>query len=383
MGIPSEGARVRVAGLRLTDFRNHQETRLDAGAGHVVLVGENGAGKTNLIEAVSFLSPGRGLRRATLEEPARKGGPGGWVVSADVEGVDRRVTIGTGIEPPAGSPPRARKLRIDGADAGTVDALLDHLSVLWLTPAMDGLFTGAASDRRRFLDRMVLAIDPGHARRAIDYEKALRERNRLLEGHRPDMAWLDAIELEIATLGVALAAARRELVDCFRDVAGGSAEAGSAFPAAGLALNGSLETELQDWPATEVEDRFRQRLASGRHRDAAAGRTLEGPHRTDLVVTHLPKAMPAADSSTGEQKALLIGLVLAHARLVAGITRRTPVLLMDEVAAHLDARRRAGLFAELDALGAQVWMTGTDPALFAELGDRGRLFRVADGAVFD
>lgn len=383
MELTGAGARVRVAGLRLTDFRNHAATVLEAGPGHVVLVGENGAGKTNLIEAVSFLSPGRGLRRATLEEPARKGGPGGWIVSADVDGVDGRVVIGTGIEPPAGSPPRARRLRIDGADAGTVEALSDHLSVLWLTPAMDGLFTGPAGDRRRFLDRMVLAIDPTHARRAIDYEKALRERNRLLEAHRPDPAWLDALEAEVAALGVALAAARRELVDCFRDVVAGSAEAGSAFPAAGLALDGSIETELQGLSATEVEDRFRQRLAAGRHRDAAAGRTLEGPHRSDLVVTHRPKAMPAADSSTGEQKALLIGLVLAHARLVASLTRRTPVLLMDEVAAHLDARRRAGLFAELDALGAQVWMTGTDPALFSDLGDRGRVFRVMDGAVTD
>ncbi len=374
--------RVRIAGLRLTDFRNHGATVLESGGGHVVLVGENGAGKTNLVEAVSFLSPGRGLRRATLEEPSRKGGPGGWVVSADVESAGRRVVIGTGIEPsPSGAPPRARRLRIDGADAGTVETLTDYLSVLWLTPSMDGLFTGAAGDRRRFLDRMVLAIDPAHARRAIDYEKALRERNRLLEGHRPDPAWLDAIEAEVAALGVALAAARRELVDCFRDVAAGSAEAGSAFPAAGLTLAGSLEAELGEMAATDVEERFRLRLSGARYRDAAAGRTLEGPHRSDLVVTHLPKAMPAADSSTGEQKALLIGLVLAHARLVAGITGRTPVLIMDEVAAHLDARRRAGLFAELDALGAQVWMTGTDPALFEALGARGRLVRVAEGRI--
>ncbi|MQT13007.1 DNA replication/repair protein RecF [Segnochrobactrum spirostomi] len=385
-GDPDTGARaagdgaapVRLLALQLADFRNYAALMLPLDGRPVVLTGDNGAGKTNLLEAVSLLSPGRGLRRATYEALARRGGSGGWSVAAAIEGPEGRVRIGTGLDP-GGEGGRSRRIRIDGADARSAEALLDHIRVLWLTPAMDGLFTGPAGDRRRFLDRLVLAIDAAHASRVSAYERALAQRNRLLESHVPDPAWLDAVELQIAELGTAVAAARRELVACLAELA---PEPDDTFPAADLALEGEIEARIAAGaPASAVEEAFRAGLAAGRGLDRAAGRTLTGPHRSDLVVVHRAKAMPAALASTGEQKALLIGLVLAHARLVARLTRQVPVLLLDEVAAHLDSHRRAGLFARLERLGTQAFMTGTDTALFEALGDRAQRFTVADGGV--
>jgi DNA replication and repair protein RecF len=374
---PGGAAAPFLSTLRLTDFRNYPQLVLPLAAGAVVLVGDNGAGKTNLLEAVSFLSPGRGLRRAGNEAVARRGSPGAWAVAATLETPDGATAIGTGLAAAADAG-RARRVRIDGRDA-TAEALSRHLAVLWLTPAMDGLFTGPPGDRRRFLDRLVLAVDAGHAARVAAYERAMTERNRLLEAGDADPRWLDAVEAQLAEAGVAMAAARRELVGCLDRLA--EAAEGGDFPAAGLALEGDLEADLADRPATAAEDGFRAALRDGRGRDRAAGRTLAGPHRSDLVVHHREKAMPAALSSTGEQKALLIGLVLAHAELVATLTGRTPVLLLDEVAAHLDARRRAGLFARIARLGAQTFMTGTDAALFALLEGPGARFSVAAGTV--
>ncbi|MCE1237211.1 MAG: DNA replication/repair protein RecF [Hyphomicrobiales bacterium] len=374
--------RVAIVELRLADFRNYPSLALACDARHVVLHGENGSGKTNLLEALSLLTPGRGFRRARLDEMARLGGDGSWSVFARLDGPDGEVRLGTGAEAIAGDDEaRQRRVRIDGAPARSADDLLDHLRVLWLTPAMDGLFTGPAADRRRFLDRLVLAVDPGHGARVSAYEKAMRGRNRLLEDDRWDVDWLAAIEEQMADLGVAVASARVETVACLERLIEAT-RADAPFPHAELALEGEIEAWVATGgPAAEAEDAFRARLAENRRRDKAAGRALDGPHRADLAVRHGPKAMPAHLSSTGEQKALLLGLVLAHARLVGETTGRAPLLLLDEIAAHLDPTRRAQLFDVLEALGSQCWMTGTDASAFSSLGDRATLFEVAGGRV--
>ena len=372
--------RVGLTRLALTQFRNYAGTTLALDRRHVVLTGENGAGKTNLMEAVSLLTPGRGFRRAKLDEMARIGGDGSFAVAAVVDGPDGEVRIGTGLGTGGEEGERTRIVRIEGAPA-SADDLTEHLRVLWLTPAMDGLFTGPGADRRRFLDRLVLALDPAHGSRVSAFEKAMRGRNRLLEDERWDAAWLAAIEAQMAELGAAIAAARVETVACLARLIEAT-RAEQPFPHAELALEGEIEARAAaGGPSAEVEDFYRDLLAGSRHRDRAAGRTLDGPHRADLSVMHGPKAMPAAQSSTGEQKALLIGLVLAHARLVAETVGRAPILLLDEIAAHLDPRRRGQLFDVVDMLGGQCWMTGTDPGAFAPLGERAQMFEVAGGRV--
>lgn len=374
-------ARVAVTDLRLGDFRNYAGLRLASDGRHVVLAGENGAGKTNILEALSLLSPGRGLRRARLDEMARLGSAGAWSVFARLDGPDGEVAIGTGSEGAGEEETRVRRVRIDGEAARSADDLLDFVRVLWLTPAMDGLFTGPGSERRRFLDRLVLAVDPGHGARVAAFEKAMRGRNRLLEEDRFDLEWLAAIEAQMAELGVAVAAARVETVACLERLIAAT-RADAPFPHAELALEGEIEALVAGGgPSAHAEDDYRARLAEGRRRDKAAGRTLAGPHRADLAVRHGPKDMPAGLSSTGEQKALLLGLVLAHARLVGETSGRAPLLLLDEVAAHLDPRRRGELFDVLEALGAQCWMTGTDASAFAALGARAEVFEVTAGQV--
>jgi DNA replication and repair protein RecF len=350
--------------LTLTDFRSYAAASIEPGPGFVVLTGDNGAGKTNILEAVSLLAPGRGLRGSALGEMARKGGAGGFSVSARLRLTNLGdIDLGTGTIPAA---PERRIVRINSATASAT-ALSEWLSIVWLTPAQDRLFSESAGERRRFLDRLVLALNPGHAHHATRYEAAMRQRNRLLVDDHPDTDWLTALELAMGEHGTAIAERRIALVDAlYRRIA---AEPDSVFARAGLSLTG--------WDGGDLP----HDLALSRSRDAAAGRTLIGPHRQDLTVTHLSKAQPAAQSSTGEQKALLLGIILAHADLVAEQVQRRPILLLDEVAAHLDPSRRAALFGRLDSGGGPVWLTGTEPSLFTETPPTATHYSVADGSV--
>ncbi len=373
--MPSSDVRPRVwvERLTLTDFRNHAHLSLSFDARPVVLTGPNGAGKTNLIEAISLLAPGQGLRRAPYPEIARRGADA-WAVAARVHTPIGPVDIGTGLTGAGMASSRTgRTVRIDGEPQSGSGVLADHVEMVWLTPAMDGLFTGPGGDRRRFLDRMILCFDPGYRTRVNHFERAMSQRNRLLEEGVRENARLEGLEIVMAETGVAIAAARAQtvaalatMIETRRDRA-----TASAFPWAKLELEGELEAALAQRPAVEVEDAYVRTLADVRERDRGAGRALDGPHRSDLVVGHGPKDAPARQCSTGEQKALLVGLILAHAELMA--ERRqgaAPILLLDEIAAHLDAARRGALFDEIVAIGTQAWMTGTDQEAFSALEDR-------------
>lgn len=373
-------AQTHLTRLTLTNFRNYAALSLELQPGAVVFTGDNGAGKTNLLEAISFLTPGRGLRRAPYDDVAREGGDGGFALHARLDGPAGEAEIGTGVAGADAAGEGGRRVRINGAAARSAEDMLEWLRVIWLTPAMDALFTGPAGDRRRFLDRLVLAIDAGHGQRALDYEKAMRGRNRLLSEGSRDGAWFEAIETQMAETGVAIAAARSEMVRLLSAMIE-KLPGDGPFPQADIGLAGELEAEIGSMPAVDLEEKFRHALASGRERDRAAGRTLDGPHRADLVVRHRPKAMPAELCSTGEQKALLVGLVLSHARLTGEMSGLTPILLLDEIAAHLDAGRRAALFSILEELNCQAFMTGTDAALFSSLSGRALFLTVDHGAV--
>jgi DNA replication and repair protein RecF len=373
--------RVRIRRLRLSNFRSYPRAELSVGDGPVVLTGPNGAGKTNLLEAISFLTPGRGLRRAMLEEVAASEGDGSWALAAEVEGALGEVRLGTGIDVPSEAMLPVRRCHIDQEPVGSASAFADHLRVVWLVPEMDGLFLGPAGERRRFLDRLVLAIDASHGSRVAALERALRSRNRLIEEISPDPRWCDAIEHEVAELAVAVAAARGECVRRLAAEIATDQEPDSLFSAADLSLDGWMEMALASTPAIEVEERYRAILRKTRARDRAAGRTLDGPHLSDLQVIHRPKRIPAARASTGERKALLVGLVLSHARLVAGMQGFSPVALLDDVAAFLDAEHRLALFEALARLGAQVFMTGVDESAFAPLKNRAERFAVQPGRV--
>lgn len=368
--------KVYIERVKLTQFRNYASLSLDLDGRHVVLLGDNGAGKTNLMEAVSLLSPGRGLRRSAYGDMinATAESSSGFSVFAALEGMAGAVDIGTGVA--GGDEAGTRKFRVNGASVRSADELLSHLRLLWLTPTMDGLFTGPAGDRRRFLDRLVLSVDPAHGGRALNYERAMRSRNRLLSEGRADPAWLDGLENQMAELGVAMAMARSEVVTLLLSLIDNN-HTESAFPTATVRLEGFFEEQAPQ-SASDMEAMFLEQMRQGRGRDAAAGRTLTGPHRMDLVVHHRMKQMPAAMSSTGEQKALLIGIILGHAQLVRSITGHAPILLLDEVAAHLDEGRRAALFDLVDGLDCQAFMTGTDAKMFEKLGPRGQVFKVGD-----
>ena len=361
--------------LRLSEFRSYARLDAEFRPGINALFGPNGAGKTNLLEAVSLLAPGRGLRRSRVEDVLRQGASGAqggaWGVAADVQTRDGAVRVGVGQNPDA---PARRLVRIDGANA-TGTQLAELLTVLWLTPAQDRLFTGPAGDRRRFLDRFALAHTPSHGRTTARYEALRAERNKLLSDNYRDAAWYRALEADLARFGAQVAAARALTVELLQAEIAGRPE--GPFPKAQVALEGYAEEAFQGGASLdEVRAGLEARLAERRPEELRARRTLVGPHRSDLRVVHAPKAMPAALCSTGEQKALLIGLVLAHAR---SHPERTPILLLDEIAAHLDRARRASLAHELQDLGSQVFLTGTDQSLFEAFG--GNQVEVRDGGL--
>ncbi|MEM9357637.1 MAG: DNA replication/repair protein RecF [Pseudomonadota bacterium] len=376
--------------LSLTNFRNYRSGLVEVDARPVVLLGPNGSGKTNLLEAVSLLAPGQGIRRASYPDLAHQDGKGDgsgeWAVAAQIHSNDAVVQIGTGLQNVAigsGRQRPGRIVRIDGEPQRGSGVLADLVEMVWLTPMSDGLFTGPATERRRFLDRLVLCFDASFRSRAGQYERAMRQRNRLLEQGVTSDAQFQGLETVMAEMGVAIAAARAEVVAALvqemqerRQREGDQA----IFPWADIELEGTLENALDERPAIDVEDQFLSELHSGRERDRRAGRTLVGPHRTDLIVAHGPKQMPAKLCSTGEQKALLVGMILAHAVMSAG--RRSgvpPILLLDEIAAHFDADRRRELFEDLLRLGGQCWLTGTDRSDFSALEEQATFIHVSDG----
>jgi DNA replication and repair protein RecF len=360
--------------ITLTDFRGYARLTLAADPRPVVLTGPNGAGKTNLLEAISFLTPGRGLRRARLAEVDRVGG-GTWAVAARLRGPrGDEVAVGTGRDPEG----ERRLIRIDGEPRRRQADLAEAVSVVWLVPAMDRLFDEAASARRRFLDRLVFTADPAHAEQVSAYEHAIRERSRLLRARSGDRAWLAALERRAAAAGVAVAAARREVV---RGLGAALAADPGPFARPELAVAGEVEGWLDDTPALAAEARLCEALAASRRQDAETGGAAVGPHRSDLVVLDAEEGRPAAQVSTGRQKALLISVVLAEARLRAARGDGLPLLLLDEVAAHLDSKRRRDLFEALVALGAQAWLTGTDAALFEPLAGHAQFFTVKDARI--
>ncbi len=346
-----------VARLTLTDFRSYDRLRLETQAAAVVLVGPNGAGKTNILEAISLLTPGRGLRGARLAEIARIGGDGGWAAAADVIGPLGQARVGVGAE--AGQEGTARKVHADGQPARGQAALAERLAAVWLTPQMDGLFAGPADERRRYLDRLAATFDPAHIGRVASYRNAMRQRLVLLKEGRADPVWLDALEAEMAARAVAVAAARTETAQRLDRAA---AEGVTVFPRAQVRVDGVVEEWLEAGPALEAEDRLRARLAAERGRDGAQGATGVGPHRSDMAVADRASGRAAEMGSTGEQKALLLSLTFAAARMLAGAAGVAPLLLLDEVAAHFDPARRASLFDEAVALGGQLWVTGADAA---------------------
>ncbi len=379
-----ETPRLWVERLSLTSFRSYAALTLELSPQPIVMTGPNGSGKTNILEAVSLLAPGQGLRQAPFPELAQAGGDGSWSVSARVHTAVGAVNIGTGQARSDGQSERAsgRIVRIDGEPKSGSGALSDYVELVGITPATDGLFTGPASERRRFLDRLIVCFDSGHRARAGRFERAMAQRNRLLSDGVTRSAQLDGLELVMAEMGIAIAAARAEAVAALTSVTDARRERNptSPFPWSDIRLEGAIDQDIAQRAAVDVEESYARVLREVRERDRAVGRALDGPHRSDLVVFHGPKATAAKHSSTGEQKALLIGLLLAHAELVAA--RRdgmAPLLLLDEVTAHLDADRRAALFEELLRIGTQAWMTGTDREAFSALAGSAQFWRLEQG----
>ena len=365
--------------LVLSEFRSYSHLDLDVNGSMIVLSGQNGAGKTNILEALSFLSLGRGLRRADLRECGRNCDqrPVPWAVSVALSQDEEELQLGTGFDPAETS----RKCRINRAAVGSAAAFAEYVRIVWLTPSMDGLFTGPASERRRFLDRLVLTVDSTHGARVNALDRALRNRNRLLSEPSTDRLWLDATEREVAELSIAVTTARHEALARLQSLILQEKDDSSPFPWAEISLQGEIDQLCLEHPAVIAEEKLRALLYALRGRDAASGRTSAGPHISDLRVKHGPKSTDAAQSSTGEQKALLTGLVLAHARLVTQMTALAPLILLDEIAAHFDPSRREALFSSLEQSGAQVWMTGADPTAFVHLHNRAEIFQVEQGKV--
>ena len=368
------------AGLRrltLTAFRNYPSLRLECGAAPVVLSGPNGGGKTNILEAISLLAPGRGLRRASLEDCQCRTADEPWAVAAEIDGPAGFTMLATGLDPESPGLPR-RLVRIDGKPVKSQARLTEHLSLAWITPELDRILAETQSARRKFLDRLVYGFDPAHAGRVARYESAMRERLRLLRDGPHEPAWLNALEDEMAKSGVAIAAARLQMAaQLNRQMQGVT----GAFPAAQLRLEGAVESELEKNPALVAEDALRAQFAAARGQDRQSGATSIGAHRSDVQVIHRPKNMPSELCSTGEQKALLVTVMLCHAQLLRHWRGVAPMLLLDDVAAHLDEVRRAALYDWLLAIGGQFWLTATDADLCAPLRGRAQFFHVHHGAV--
>ncbi len=374
--------------LRLTDFRNYRQLSLELDGRPVVLTGENGAGKTNLLEAISLLAPGRGMRGTPFADLARFDGSGLWAVSARLEGPEGPTDIGTGREiSPDRNSGSGRIVKIDGHPVKGSGRLSDLVQVIWLTPALDGLFTGPASERRRFLDRLIVGLDPSFRRLASQFERAMRQRNKLLDSGSHDKAQFTALETLMAESGAALAAARLEAVDrlaraVLKKWSGDKkADAPGPFPWSTLTIEGDLEHDLRLMPSSEAEDHYLRALHDNRERERAAKRTLIGPHRSDFLAGHGPKQMPAKFCSTGEQKALLVGLILAHAELLRDLHGVAPIILLDEISAHLDETRRKALFKEIISLSSQAFMTGTEREIFSPFEDGAQFYSLQNAAI--
>ena len=373
----SHTARLAVERLSLTNFRSYTSLSLDVSPEPVVLTGANGAGKTNLLEALSLLAPGSGLRRARLADlRQRGGGDEGWAVAATLVGPNGCIRIGTGEV--AGTPGR-RSIRVDGTDVSGQSSLAERLHVIWLTPRMDRLFVDAPSGRRRFLDRLVTGFDSGHGRRVAAYQRCMRERSQMLKAYRLDMSWLKAIEETISEYAVAVAAARCDTVARLNILL--KAPFGSLFPAANISLEGSVESWLTEMPAIAVEEQLREALSRSRARDREVGGATLGPHRTDVLVRHTDYDRPASQCSTGEQKMLLVAIVLAHAQAQAERSGQTPLMLLDEAMAHLDASHRRCLVDTLCELGAQAWLTGVEADLFSSFSARAQFLSIDEGSL--
>ncbi|WP_235914038.1 DNA replication/repair protein RecF [Curvivirga aplysinae] len=365
--------------LSLFSYRNYTHLRMEAeglkqDSNIVVITGHNGAGKTNILEAISMLTPGRGLRSCKTRDLDQVNAFGPWAVSCSLDSQYGPVELGTGRDPEG----ERRIVRINGATAKGQSALSEYISAVWLTPQMDRLFLDSSGARRRFLDRLIYGFDAAHAGRLSAYEKAMRERAKLLKQGVKDDIWLKALESQMVERGIAVAAARRDMTERL-DIA--CARSDGPFPGAKVTVSGSVEDDLARLPAVEVEDKFAAALRAGRQQDADNGGAGHGPHRSDLDVMHLEKNMPAHLCSTGEQKALLIAIVLAHAKLQAAERGVPPLLLLDEVAAHLDQKKRSALFETIESLGSQTWLTGTEPNVFDELKGKAQFFHVENGKV--
>lgn len=362
--------------LKLSNFRCYEAASLkELEAGFIVLHGANGAGKTNILEAVSILTPGRGLRGAKPAEIQNNAVSATWAVAGAVKTAFGPVQLGTGIDAQS----EKRIIRINGQNAKSQAALGEYLSCVWLTPQMDRLFLDSSRERRSFLDRLIFAFDPGHSGRVTRYSNAMSQRSKLLRDGRNDPAWLEGLEAQMAETGIAIAAARRGFMERLRAASAESVH--PLFPRADLSVSGTIEELLANAPALEVEDMFKYQLTQSRPKDAIVGGAATGPHKSDLSVVYAEKNMPASQCSTGEQKALLIGLILAHARLIEAERGAPPLLLLDEVAAHLDEERRGVLYGILGDLGGQVWLTGTEADLFKPLVNRARFFEVESGVL--
>jgi len=367
--------------LSLTNFRCYEQQKLDGLLQHpVVLFGANGAGKTNILEAISLLTPGRGLRSIKPPEAQKNDAAQPWAIAAKIDTGFGNVQLGTGLDPHN----EKRIIRINGQNAKSQSALADHLACVWLTPQMDRLFLDAAGQRRRFLDRLIFAYDPGHSGRLARYDNSLSQRSKLLKDARhtsraADPSWLSALEQQIAETGIAIAAARIDFIHRLQTAC--ERESHDHFPLARLQVKGTIEELLQQSPALETEDAFKFQLQESREQDSYTGGAATGPHKSDLYVEMGSKSMPAEHCSTGEQKALLIGIIIAHSRLIAAERGAPPVLLLDEIAAHLDENRRAALYEILDNLKTQVFLTGTDQSLFKDITQNAAFFEVKNAKI--